>query len=114
MAGQHGGARPRSGRKSKPRINKESVDVVNEAIRERIPDLVANALKLAEGVPVQKVTPDGEPCVYKTVPNIKAIVYLLNRLIGEPVKAVTLKGDKDAPVVVKVLRGITMEELDPS
>jgi hypothetical protein len=113
MAGK-GGATPGAGRKRKAVKNKESVDVVNAAIRERVPDLVANALKLAEGVPIQKVTPTGEPCVYKTPPSIKAIVYLLNRLIGEPVKAVTLKGDKDAPVVVKVLRGITMEELDPS
>lgn len=110
MAG-HGGTRPGAGRKRKSETHAGAVAAAEGRIRDRLPALVDTLFALAEGVRVERVTPDGAVDVFTTPPDLKAIVYLIDRVLGRPTKAVALSGDDKGPVVVKVLQGGLWGEL---
>lgn len=48
-----------------------------------LPELLDKTMELARGVQVERATPEG-PVVYKVLPNLQAIVYLIDRIMGKP------------------------------
>lgn len=57
-------------------------------IADRLPDLLENLFRLAEGVEVQKADANGNPRVYSQPPDRQANEYLLNRIMGKPTERV--------------------------
>lgn len=82
MAGP-GGARPGAGRKRKSEKFGGQIEKAEGMIADRLPWLVDKAFELAEGVTVQKPGLTG-PVIYQLPPDINAIKYLVDRIMGKP------------------------------
>jgi hypothetical protein len=85
MAGK-GGARAGSGRKPKRDKDPDAILAAEARIRRRLPELVDNMFRLAEGVRVQEELPDGSPITYARPPDRQSIVYLMDRVMGKPIE----------------------------
>lgn len=83
MAGR-GGARPGAGRKPKAIKFETQIQKAENKIADRLPWIVDKLLELAEGVAVEKVTPLGIPIVYQQPPDLGALKYLADRIMGKP------------------------------
>jgi len=81
---QHGGARPGAGRKPKDEKFKVPIAKAEKKIADKLPWLVDQALELAEGVVIQEADKDGNPRIYQRPPDMNAIKYLLDRIMGKP------------------------------
>lgn len=82
MAGT-GGARPGAGRKRKAEKFETQIQKAEGMIADRLPWLVDKAMELAEGVVVEKPGLTG-PVVYQLPPDMGAIKYLVDRIMGKP------------------------------
>jgi hypothetical protein len=85
MAGK-GGARAGAGRKLKRDKDPDAILQAEARIRHRLPELVDNMFRLAEGVRVQEDIPDGTPVTFARPPDRQAIVYLMDRVMGKPIE----------------------------
>src|SRR4051795_405957 len=92
MAGT-GGARPGAGRKRKMAKFETQIQKAESAIADRLPWLVDKAMELAEGVYVEKPGLTG-PIVYQLPPDMNAIKYLVDRIMGKPTERRELTLDK--------------------
>jgi hypothetical protein len=88
----HGGARAGAGRKPKANKHAGAVTRAEKKIRDGLPDLVALAFVRARGVVVKDVTEKGEVEYYETPPDLKAIVYLMDRIMGKPTERKEVSG----------------------
>lgn len=79
-----GGARPGAGRKPKAIKFISQIQQAEEKIADRLPWVVDKLLELAEGVAVEKITPTGVPIVYQQPPDLGALKYLADRIMGKP------------------------------
>jgi hypothetical protein len=79
---ENGGARPGAGRKPKDEKFKLPIAKAEKKIADRLPWLIDQALELAEGVVVQEFGKDG-PRIYQRPPDINAIKYLVDRIMGK-------------------------------
>lgn len=80
---QNGGARSGAGRKRKTDKFGTQIQKAEGMIVDKLPWLVDKAMELAEGVQVEKPGLVG-PVVYRLPPDITAIKYLLDRIMGKP------------------------------
>jgi hypothetical protein len=83
MAGT-GGARPGAGRKRKTQKFETQIQKAESMIADRLPWLVDKAMELADGVAVEKYNSMGVPQVYQLPPDMTAIKYLVDRIMGKP------------------------------
>lgn len=81
-----GGARPGAGRKRTAEVHAVPISKMHKQIAGRMEDLVNYAFILAEGVWVEETGLDGEPFVYRKPPDLKAIIYLIDRVAGKPIQ----------------------------
>lgn len=109
MAGK-GGKRPGAGRKPKRDKHATAIDSAERLIRDRLPELVDLAFTRARGVMVKDVTLDGTVEYYETPPDLKAITYLMDRVMGKPTERQVVTGPNGGPVQVNVTK-LTDEEL---
>lgn len=99
--GQNGGARPGAGRKPKDEKFKLPIAKAEKRIADRLPSLIDRALELADGVTVQEVDRDGGIVVYTKPPDLKAIIYLVDRVMGKPTERQEVSGPDGDPIGVK-------------
>ena len=92
MAGP-GGARPGAGRKRKTAKFETQIQKAESMIADRLPWLVDKAMELADGVYVEKPGLTG-PLVYQLPPDMGAIKYLVDRIMGKPTERRELTLDK--------------------
>lgn len=110
MADGHGGQRDGAGRKRKSEVHAATIAEIERRVADRLPALVDRFFELAEGVQVQRrgpngewaTDPEGEPRTYREPPDIKALTYLFDRILGKPTQAVEVAGDQDAPLKIVV------------
>jgi len=81
---KNGGARPGAGRKPKDEKFKVPIAKAEKKIADKLPWLIGQALELAEGVVVQEFDREGNPRIYQRPPDMKAIAYLVDRIMGKP------------------------------
>lgn len=79
-----GGARPGAGRKAKPDKFKVPIAKAERKIADKLPWLIDKAMELAEGVTVEKRTAVGGFVIYQEPPDMNAIKYLVDRIMGKP------------------------------
>jgi hypothetical protein len=102
MAENRGGARPGSGRKSSAAKHKGAIARAEKRIADRLPELIDRAFELAEGVEVEKTQADGTTKFYSQPPCIKAITYLMDRIMGRPTQALEHSGAGSGPLKVVI------------
>lgn len=108
-----GGKRPGAGRPRKSVKYAGQVAAAEDAIADRLPELIANLFALAAGVTVQAENRDGTTRVYTEPPNFKANEYLINRILGRPTEHHEVTGDDgDAIEINATVRDRAAEELD--
>jgi hypothetical protein len=92
MAGT-GGARPGAGRKKKTVKFETQIQKAESMIADRLPWLVDKAMELAEGVYVEKPGLTGS-FIYQLPPDMGAIKYLVDRIMGKPTERKELTLEK--------------------
>ena len=81
----HGGAREGAGRKAKPDKFKIPIARAEKKIADKLPMLIDKALELAEGVLVEDFNiVTMQTSVYQKPPDLGAIKYLVDRIMGKP------------------------------
>jgi len=93
MAGT-GGARPGAGRKRKAQKFEGQIQKAENMIADRLPWLIDKAMELADGVAVEKYNSLGVPMVYQLPPDMGAIKYLVDRIMGKPTERKELTLDR--------------------
>ena len=96
--GQVGGP----GRPKKADNNAGAVAAAEKQIRDRLPSLIENMFKLAEGVWYEDTGPTGVKVVYKERPNYKANEYLINRIAGKPTERQEVSGPEGSPIPLAI------------
>ncbi len=118
MAGT-GGARPGAGRKRKAVKHVTAINQAEAQIKDRLPDIVDALMASAVGLWVEQKdslgnvleNPDGTTKVYRTNPDVKAGMYLVDRILGKPTERTEdLTKDKQ----LKILIEYADSETDPS
>ena len=102
--GKNGGARPGAGRKPKDEKFKAPIAKAEKKIADRLPWLVDQALELAEGVVIQERDRDGTPRIYQRPPDIKAITYLVDRIMGKPTDRREISGPEGGTIPLEIAR----------
>lgn len=105
-----GGRRPGAGRKPKRVIFENDVRVAEGRIADRLPRLVDNLFKLADGVAVKTTNAKGQDVVFLTPPDRAANEYLINRVLGKPIERKE-HGDVGEFEGVKVLQDVDLEAM---
>lgn len=95
---------------SKAESDSKAIAKAEVRIRRELPRLVDHLVELAYGIKTKVVTRDGEVEVYEVPPNLKALVYLTDRLMGRPMERQELSGPDGGPVAIKaqLKRGLDM------
>ena len=82
---KHGGAREGAGRKAKPDKFKLPIAKAEKKIADNLPMLIDKALELAQGVHVEDFNiATMQTTVYQKPPDLGAIKYLVDRIMGKP------------------------------
>lgn len=92
-----GGKRPGAGRKPKAMKYQTEIARAEKQIGDRLPLLVENLIRLADGVTVQKETIVGT-VVYTEPPDRAANVYLIDRILGKPTERHEVSGQDGEPL----------------
>jgi hypothetical protein len=79
----HGGLRSGAGRKRKTEKFVTQIQRAEKKIADKLPWVVDKMLELAEGVTVREFGPGG-PIVYQRAPDLGALKYLADRIMGKP------------------------------
>ena len=82
--GKRGGVRPGAGRPRNADRHPQAVAEAEAKLTARLLQIIDSALALTEGIWVEETTPDGVRRIYKKPPNIKAIIYCIDRIMGKP------------------------------
>src|SRR5258708_78579 len=77
---------------SKAESDAKAIAKAEVRIRGELPRLVDHLVELAYGVKTKVVTRDGEVEVYEVPPNLKALVYLTDRVLGKPTERQEISG----------------------
>lgn len=112
MGNGHGGARPGAGRKRTAEQFESEIAAAKRRIADRLPQLVDNLLTLADGVTVKEVDEEtGGVLIYSKPPDLKANIYLVDRILGRPTQAVEVDADPDGAleVTAETMRQATSE-----
>lgn len=91
----HGGARLGAGRKAKPDKFKLPIAKAEKKIADNLPMLIDKALELAQGVHVEDFNiVTMQTTVYQKPPDLGAIKYLVDRIMGKPTERKELTLDR--------------------
>lgn len=89
----------------RPRTRQKHAGAIAKAekrIADRLPLLIDKALELADGVLVEDINPiTGTASVYKEKPDLGAIKYLVDRIMGKPVERQEVEGNND--LIIRVV-----------
>jgi hypothetical protein len=66
------------------RIKHDSLSAGEKRIGDRLPTLLDNLFALADGVKEERELPSGKVVVYTTPPDLRANIYLVDRVMGKP------------------------------
>lgn len=112
--GINGGARPGAGRKPKDEKFKVPIAKAEKRIADKLPMLIDKALELAEGVLVEDVNIiTMQRSVYQKPPDLGAIKYLVDRIMGKPTERQEVTGangsalEVTTPAIEKATQEIT-------
>jgi hypothetical protein len=97
-----GGAKPGAGRPSKAEAHATPIKDAEKRISDRLPVLIDKLFALADGVLVQETDDEGAVDVYLKPPELKALVYLVDRVMGKPMQKVEQSGDAGGPLKITV------------
>jgi Family of unknown function (DUF5681) len=86
------------GRARKSEVHAGAVARAEKQIRDRLPELVDNMIRLANGVTVQEVDKDGGLIVFTQPPDYKALAYLIDRIMGKPTERKEISGPDSGPI----------------
>lgn len=106
---EHGGARPGAGRKRKAEKFATQIQRAEKKIADKLPWVVDKMLELAEGVTVQEFGPGG-PVIYQRAPDLGALKYLADRIMGKPTERQEVTGPDGEPLFKVYER---TEDFDP-
>jgi hypothetical protein len=119
--GQNGGARPGAGRKRKAEKFETPIQKAEGMIVDKLPWLVDKAMQLADGVTVQKPTLVGGTVIYKEPPDLGAIKYLIDRVMGKPTERKEISGPDGGDLIIRTVStaldkayGSTSDSTDPA
>lgn len=99
--GQNGGARPGAGRKRKAEKFETQIQKAEGMIVDKLPWLVDKAMQLAGGVTVEKPTLVGGTVIYKEAPDLGAIKYLIDRVMGKPTEHKEITGKDGGDLIIR-------------
>jgi hypothetical protein len=100
--GQNGGARPGAGRKKKSEKFETQIQRAEKKIADKLPLLVDKALELAEGVLSEEFNLlTMKKSVYQKPPDLGAIKYLVDRIMGKPTERQELSGPDGGSIPVQ-------------
>lgn len=88
------------GRPRKADQNAGAIAAAEKRIRDRLPELIENMFRLADGVWVEETTILGTKIVYQKPPDYKANEYLINRIMGKPTERQEVSGPDGGAVPV--------------
>lgn len=97
VKGQSGNpaGRPRNADK-----NAGAVAAAEQQIRDRLPSLIENMFRLADGIELQTVSKEGHTLIYTTAPDRAANEYLINRILGKPTERQEMSGPDGGAIPV--------------
>jgi hypothetical protein len=100
------------GRPRKADQNAGAVARAEQQIRDRLPSLIENMLRLADGVFTEEQTAEGKRIVYQRPPDRQANEYLINRILGKPTERSEISGPDGAPLI-PTIREVVIEREPP-
>ena len=96
----NGGRRIGAGRKRKAEKYAGQITEIEDRIADRLPVLVQNMERLADGVWISELDPEtGNERVYRKPPDRQANEYLINRIVGKPTEHHELSGADGEPLI---------------
>ncbi len=99
---KNGGARPGAGRKPRDEKFKVPIAKAEKRIADKLTMLIDKALELAEGVFVEDFNiVTMQTTVYQKPPDLGAIKYLVDRIMGKPTERKELSGPDGGPIEAK-------------
>lgn len=98
MAGKNGGARPGAGRKRTAIKHQTAREKAEGQIVDRLPWIIEKLFELGEGVAVEKFNSMGVPMVYQLPPDLGALKYLADRVMGKPTERQEVSGPDGGPI----------------
>ncbi len=101
MAG-NGGARPGAGRKRRAEKFETQIQRAEKKIADKLPMLIDKAIELSEGVLSEEFNLlTMKASVYQKPPDLAAIKYLVDRIMGKPTERKELSGPDGGPIEAK-------------
>jgi hypothetical protein len=97
-----GGARPNAGRPAKAETYATPIKDAEQRIADRLPRLIDKLFTLADGVVVQETDEEGRVDVYAKAPDLKALTYLVDRVMGKPTERVEAQATNDTTLRIEV------------
>src|SRR5690242_16181953 len=110
-----GGTREGAGRKPKKDKYVTALTKIDRFVAEHMDELLEAQLELARGLLVQDLTQqdtEGNPRVYRTIPDAKAGQYLIDRLAGKPTQKQEIAGKDGKDLEIRVT--YANRRIDPS
>lgn len=103
-----GGDRPGSGRPRKSTLYGGQITEAERRIADRLPSIIDRAFDLADGVLVEEDDPDAPngKRVYRRIPDIKSITYLIDRIMGKPAQALHVSGEDGGAVLIGLVEAV--------
>ncbi len=112
MAGPLGGARPGAGRPRKSVKFGPQIAKAEKQIADRLPQLLDRALELAAGISVQVEDKNGVKKIYTKPPDLEAIKYLVDRIMGKPVTKAAAEANSQSGGAVRITEMVIVHEED--
>lgn len=102
MPGALGGVRAGPGRPRKSVKFAGQIAKAEKQIADQLPLFIAKAIELAQGIWVERETAGGKVKVYEKPPDMQAIMYLTDRIMGKPVSKTSaeVSGPNGGPVKI--------------
>lgn len=97
------------GRPRKTELYKGHIRAAEDQIADRLPQLIDNLFRLADGHWVEETDKDGGRRVYSTSPDRASNEYLINRIMGKPTETREISGpDGEAIPVGGISEDLTL------
>jgi hypothetical protein len=82
----------KGGRPRKTDLYGGHIRAAEDQVADRLPHLMDNLFRLADGVTVQEEDREGNPRIYSRPPCRQSNEYLINRIMGKPVELQEISG----------------------